>query len=51
MSSQDLEKKKLRSLELGLTFHVKDLLGLGVFESVSTEKGTLIKLVSDKLQF
>lgn len=42
---KDLEKKKLRSSELGVQFHLKDLLGQGTLESLPTTVGNLIRLV------
>lgn len=39
-----LHKKHLRSSPLGITFHLRDLLGSGIAVSVKTASGTLIRL-------
>jgi serine/threonine-protein kinase 19 len=48
MLLKDLEKKKLRYSTLGINYHVKDLVGKGIVDSVDTTSGKLIRLVSDK---
>lgn len=42
---EDLEKKRLRYSSLGPLFHIRDLVGQGVLESVSTTAGPLVRLI------
>ncbi len=42
---QLLSQARLRRSPLGVAFHLRDLLGLGVLQRVATPAGTLIRLV------
>lgn len=45
---QLLTKTKLRRSPLGIGYHVRDMLGLGLLQRVSTTSGTIIRLVGQR---
>ncbi len=40
----ELEGKKVHSSNLGIAFHIKDLIGLELIETLPSRNGTLIRL-------
>lgn len=45
---QLLTKTKLRRSPLGVGYHLRDMLGLGLLQRVSTTSGTIIRLVGQR---
>ncbi len=48
IQEQQLLKTKLRRSPLSVAFHVKDMLGLGLLQRVTTPAGTFVRVVKSK---